>query len=74
MDRDALIRAVDALEDRAPGYLTRGDVEFAVGRSVDSDIASGVLLVDDRTDVDGQPVTLCRLNRHHPDVQRLTAW
>ncbi|GAC1321775.1 MAG: hypothetical protein NVSMB2_18770 [Chloroflexota bacterium] len=74
MDREALIRAVDALEGRAPGYLTRGDVESEVGRSVESEIAAGLLLVDDRTDVDGQSVTLCRLNRHHPDVQRLTAW
>lgn len=74
MERDALIQAVDALEDRAPGYLTRSQVESVVGRPVDSEIASGLLVVDHRTSIDGQPVVLCRLNRHHPDVQRLTAW
>ena len=74
MQGEALIHAVDGLEDRAAGYISRGDVESAVGRSVAPEIAAGILLVDERTSVDGQPVTLCRLNRHHPDVQRLTAW
>jgi hypothetical protein len=31
-----------------------------------------VLLVDYRTRADGTDVTLCRLNRRHPDVVRLT--
>jgi hypothetical protein len=38
-----------------------------------------VLLVDYRTRLDGatgefKPLTLCRLNRHHPLVQQLTGW
>lgn len=74
LEGDALIQALDALEDRAPGYLTRLDVESTVGRSVEPEIASGLLVVDHRTSVDGQPLVLCRLNRHHPEVQRVTAW
>jgi len=72
-----VIRVVDDLE--AHGYVSLDDVERAVGRSVASEIASGVLLVDYRERIDPatgnrHPVTLCRLNRHHPEVRAQTAW
>lgn len=72
-DLETLIRAVDALEDRG-GYVSLAEVERAMGREVAAEIASAVLLVDYRQRADGTRVTLCRLNRHHPTVQRLTAW
>lgn len=71
---ERLIRAIDDLEGRVAGYVTREQVEDLVGRSVETEIADDVLLVDHRTRLDGQPVTLCRLNRYHPTVQRVTAW
>jgi hypothetical protein len=37
-------------------------------------ITDGVLLIDHRTRFDGSAVTLCRLNRHHPEVKALTDW
>ncbi|MCA1644937.1 MAG: hypothetical protein LC797_05505 [Chloroflexi bacterium] len=74
MNEDALIRLVDGLEDRAEGYLTLDQVERAVGGAVPDQIAAGVLLIDYRNRADGTPVTLCRLNRHHPRVAQLTAW
>jgi hypothetical protein len=70
---DELIRVVDTLEDRAASYLTLDDVEAAAGDVSDA-IQQHVLLVDYRTRVDGTPVTLCRLNRRHPEVARLTSW
>jgi hypothetical protein len=68
-----LIRAVDELEDRARGYITLDDVHAELG-DVSEAIETHVLLVDHRTRVDGTEVTLCRLNRRHPDVMRLTSW
>jgi len=69
-----LIRLIDELEEKAAGYVTLEDVERAVGAAVSAQIASGLLLVDYRTRLDGTAVTLCRLNRHHPLVAELTGW
>jgi hypothetical protein len=69
-----LVRLVDSLEDAAAGYLTLEQVETAAGESVSVPIADGLLLVDHRTRVDGTQVILCRLNRHHPLVAKLTSW
>jgi len=68
-----LIRLVDSLEDSADGYLTLDKVQSAFG-DVSRAIEEALLLVDYRTRADGSPVTLCRLNRHHPLVKELTAW
>ncbi len=74
MTSDAdLIRLVDSLEDSADGYLTLDKVQSAFG-DVSRAIEEALLLVDYRTRADGSPVTLCRLNRHHPLVKELTAW
>ena len=70
----ALVRLVDKLEDEADSYVCLEDVERAFGSSVSRSIAAGLLLVDHRTRLDGTPITLCRLNRHHPLVARLTGW
>jgi hypothetical protein len=72
--RAELIHLVDVLEDQAEAYLTREDVERAVGYDVSGAVADGLLLIDHRTRWDGTPVTLCRLNRHHPTVAELTGW
>ncbi len=72
-DLEALIRALDALEDQG-GYVTLADVERVAGRELAAEIGSAVLLVDHRQRPDGSSVTLCRLNRRHPEVRRLTAW
>ena len=69
-----LVRLIDELEESAAGYITLEEVERAVGSEVTAQIASGVLLVDHRTRLDGTGVTLCRLNRHHPLVAELTGW
>jgi hypothetical protein len=69
-----LVHLVDSLEDRAESYLTLDEVRAAAGQDVGWAVANGLLLVDYRTRVDGTPVTLCRLNRHHPLVKKLTAW
>jgi hypothetical protein len=90
---ESLIRAVDALEDRAASYVTLEEVrnqksevrnqksEIRTQNSADfseADVSAAVraqvLLVDHRTRADGTQVTLCRLNRRHPDVVRLTGW
>jgi hypothetical protein len=71
---DRLIRLVDQLEDQAESYLTLEDVERAAGCNVSPQIATAILLVDYRTGLDGTPVTICRLNRHHPQVAHLTGW
>jgi hypothetical protein len=68
-----LVRLVDALEDSVEGYLTLDKVQSAFG-DVSRGIEEGLLLVDYRMRADGSPVTLCRLNRHHPLVKELTAW
>jgi transcriptional regulator GlxA family with amidase domain len=70
----ALVRLVDQLEDTAGSYLSLEDVERAFGSSVARSVAEGLLVVDHRTRLDGTPVTLCRLNRHHPLVRKLTSW
>jgi hypothetical protein len=70
----ALVVLVDKLEEKASGYVTLDDVERAAGSPVSAQIASGLLLVDYRTRLDGTAVTLCRLNRHHPLVAELTGW
>jgi hypothetical protein len=69
-----LVRLVDQLEDATAGYLTLAEVEAAAGENVSPAVASGLLLVDHRTRLDGTEVTLCRLNRHHPLVAQLTTW
>jgi hypothetical protein len=73
-----LVRLVDDLEGRAAGYITLDEVERAAGRALTDEIASGLLVVDyrERVEPDGQlvQITLCRLNRSHPLVRRLTAW
>lgn len=69
---EALIQTVDRLEDRAESYVTLGDVQATDGE-ISTAIAAGILLVDHRTRADGTQVTLCRLNRRHPEVMRLTA-
>jgi hypothetical protein len=69
-----LVRLVDKLEDTAETYLTLDDVQKAAGGEVSDAVASGLLLVDYRTRLDGSQVTQCRLNRHHPLVVQLTAW
>ena len=71
---EALIRLVDGLEDRASSYVTVDDVIAAGGRDLEAAIAEHLLLVDYRTRADGTPVTLCRLNRRHPLVAKLTGW
>jgi hypothetical protein len=72
---DELIRLVDGLEDRAEGYLLLDDVQQAAGGAdLTWAIDDAILLVDYRSRLDGSPVTLCRLNRRHPRVARLTAW
>jgi hypothetical protein len=69
----SLIRLVDALEDRSEAYITLDQVRAAAG-DVSSAVEEHVLLVDYRTRADGAEVTLCRLNRRHPEVVRLTSW
>ena len=69
-----MVRLVDSLEDRAESYLTVEEVEKAVGHDLSSAIETAVLLVDYRQRLDGTTVTLCRLNRRHPLVVRLTSW
>jgi hypothetical protein len=69
-----LVRLVDSLEDGAESYLTLNEVMAAAGEDVSEAIGSGLLLVDYRTRADGSPITLCRLNRHHPLVVKLTSW
>jgi hypothetical protein len=68
-----LVRLVDSLEDSVDGYLTLDKVQAILG-DVSRAIADELLLVDYRTRADGSPVTLCRLNRHHPLVKELTVW
>ena len=74
MNDAELVRLIDELEESAAGYVTLAEVERAVGSEVTAQIASGVLLVDYRTRLDGTAVTLCRLNRRHPLVAELTGW
>jgi hypothetical protein len=74
-----LVRLVDGLESRTSGYLTLDAVRAAAGPLLDlvePAVAEDLLLVDHRTRLDRitgevKPVTVCRLNRHHPLVRRL---
>ena len=74
MTDEELIRTIDRLEEQAESYVSLEDVEHAAGQSVAQSIADGILLVDHRTRLDGSSVTVCRLNRHHPLVMKLTGW
>lgn len=82
MNDEDLVRLLDRLEDAAESYVTLEDVEAAIagghgsGNEIDlaQAIADDVVLIDLRQRVDGSSVTLCRLNRHHPLVARLTSW
>jgi hypothetical protein len=71
---EEIVRLVDALEDKAAGYLTLDDVQRAAGEDLGWAIEDNLLLVDYRTRLDGANVTLCRLNRRHATVVRLTSW
>ena len=71
---EALIRLLDSLEDRAESYVTLDDLLLAGADDLDAAIAEHIVLVDYRTREDGSPVTLCRLNRRHPLVAKLTGW
>ena len=69
------IRTVDRLEEQqTEGYLSLEAVVAAHGNPVDAYLADAILLVDYRQRADGSQVTVCRLNRRHPLVARLTAW
>jgi hypothetical protein len=68
------MRLVDRLEDQAENFVTLDDLAAAGAHDIEQAIAEQILLVDHRTHVDGTSVTLCRLNRRHPLVARLTAW
>jgi hypothetical protein len=74
MDDADLVRLVDRLEDEAAIYVTLEDVKQAAGGDVSAAIADALLVVDYRTRLDGTTITLCRLNRRHPLVVRLTSW
>ena len=74
MTAEELIAVVDRLEDRAEAYVTLDQVQAAAGETVEWAITEHLLLVDYRSRLDGSSVTLCRLNRRHPLVARLTAW
>jgi hypothetical protein len=69
-----LVRLVDALEDRTDGYLRLDAVFEAAGEDVSNAVREHILLVDYRTQADGAGVTVCRLNRRHPLVAKLTGW
>lgn len=75
-----LARTVDGLEDRASGYITLQEVRAEVGDdpAVEAALAEDLLLVDYRERLDTttwqiEPVTFCRLNRHHPVAKALYA-
>ena len=75
MNDEDLVRLVDGMEDRAESSLTLEEVQAAAGGAdLSKAIADGLLLVDYRHRDNGTPVTLCRLNRRHPLVARLTGW
>jgi hypothetical protein len=73
-----LIAFVDRLETTTEGYLVLEEVERLAGQDLSGLVADGVLLVDYRQRLtargDVEPVTVCRLNRHHPSVKRLADW
>ena len=73
-----LLAVLDSLEAAADPYLTLEQAQRATRQDLSDLIAEGILLVDHRhrlqPDGAAQPITLCRLNRHHPKVKALTAW
>jgi len=78
---EQLVRQVDAREAAAAGgYVALDQVRgLCDAATVQWALAADVLLVDNRTRLDQEsgaprPFVLCRLNRHHPIVRRLTAW
>jgi hypothetical protein len=69
---------VDELEEREPGYLTLGTLRSALNPEMyailEWALRVDLLLVDQRHHIDElsgttQPVSVCRLNRHHPIVR-----
>jgi hypothetical protein len=74
------VRLVEGLEYQTSGYLTLDAVRAAAGHLLDlvePAVADNLLLVDHRTRLDrntgeAMPVTVCRLNRHHPLVRGLS--
>jgi hypothetical protein len=78
-DDEALAYLVDDLESRADRYLLLTEVEKAAGRDLSDAVTRGLLLVDQRLQLDPdtgdtRPVRLCRLNRHHPAARALGGW
>jgi hypothetical protein len=73
-----LLRLLDELESGAEGYLTLEQAERAAGQDLSDLVAQGILLVDyrQRLAADGgvEPLSVCRLNRHHPQVKDLSSW
>lgn len=73
-----LLQQLDSLEAAADPYLTLDEAQRATASDLAPLIAQGILLVDHRHRLlpEGrlQPITLCRLNRHHPQVKALTSW
>jgi hypothetical protein len=73
-----LVALLDELESAAEPYLTLDEAELAAGQDLSPLVDQGVLLVDHRQQLlpGGQlaPITLCRLNRHHPQVKALGGW
>jgi hypothetical protein len=73
-----LLDLLDALEATADPYLTLDAAQRATSSDLAPLIADGILLVDHRHRLlaDGrlEPITLCRLNRHHPHVKALSTW
>ena len=72
------IRLLDHLEATTEGALVLDEAQRQVGQDLAPLVADGILLVDyrQRLDANGaiQPVTLCRLNRHHPSVKQAVGW
>jgi hypothetical protein len=72
------LRVLDELEARTEGYVLLEDAQRAAADDLSDLLADDVLLVDYRQRLDASgalhPVTLCRLNRHHPRVKALGGW
>jgi hypothetical protein len=77
-ERARLVALLDRLEGESTAYLDLDRLRAAWDGApaiLDAAIAEDVLLVDDRTRLDEAtgalvPITLCRLNRSHPDVRQ----
>jgi hypothetical protein len=72
-----LLALIDQLEADGP-YLTLDAAERATGHDLSDLVSHGILLVDyrQRLTADGtlEAETVCRLNRHHPEVKALSGW